>query len=98
MTYSKAEEEFIRGKISNLMSIGYGVDKISSALHVPRATVAIRMRALRREAMKNSERFIEGLPLEIEFALDNLGSLYGLGYSMFHDDNLRMSPNSKVNL
>jgi hypothetical protein len=98
MTYSKAEEEFIRGKISHLMSMGYGVDKISSALQVPRATVSLRMRSLRREAMKNSERFMESLPLEIEFALDNLGSLYGLGYSMFHDDNLRMSPNSKVNL
>lgn len=78
--------------------MGYGVDKISSALQVPRATVALRMRALRREAMKNSERFMESLPLEIKFALDNLGSLYGLGFEMFQDNNLRMSPNSKVNL
>ena len=67
--YSEAEETFLRSKISTMLQYGYGVDKITEALKIPRATVADRIKKLRMEAMSRSEDYYQSLPLELENSL-----------------------------
>src|ERR1043166_5790195 len=80
------------------MQMGLSIDKISSSLQIPRGTIGKKMQQLRKEAFARRQSFLESLPLELENALGSLGDLYRMGYTMFLDENLRMSPNSKVNL
>jgi hypothetical protein len=95
---SKAENEFLTNRVASLMQMGLSIDKISSALQIPRATVGKKMQQLRKEAFTRRRSFLESLPLELENSLGALGDLYRMGYTMFLDENLHMSPNSKVNL
>lgn len=81
------------------MQMGLSIDKISSELQIPRATVGLKMRQLRKEAFARRKSFLESLPLELENALGSLGD-FRLGYTMMidHEQNARMSYASKVNL
>jgi hypothetical protein len=97
---SKAENEFLTNRVASLMQMGLSIDKISSELQIPRATVGLKMRQLRKEAFARRISFLESLPLELENALGSLGDLYHLGYTLVTDSEhkARMSYASKVNL
>src|SRR5690242_213755 len=96
--YTPAEESFLRSKISTMLQYGYGVDKITEALKIPRATVADRIKKLRMEAMSRSEDYYQSLPLELEHALGNLGTVWMMALTLYRDPQARMSYASRVNL
>ena len=96
--YTEAEETFLRSKISTFLQHGYGVDKITEMLKIPRSTVADRIKKLRIEALSRSEEYYQSLPLELEHALGNLGTVWMMALTLYRDPNARMSYASRVNL